>query len=413
MVIEILAILYFVFFFLTNTMFFNICYKVMDRARFSKKVLYAVALFNAIVFTIIAYGFNQLPTVTYLMVLIGSTIELLILFKNNIFGILMYSFMVTIHLVCIESIVISSGALIFGLTIGDITHNHDLLFQHIVTAWAVFMLYCHLINRFLPGKYLKIINQQREQTLFILGFLFATTAYLTLNSFIYANADNFDPLYLPIHQLVTPLCWLVVVNLAVALMIRFDVLHGYKVKNIKLQKTIDRQQSELEESKHRAERDALVNVYNKAATEQKIKEALLEVDAGAFFILDIDDFKGINDTKGHPFGDKVLIYLSRRIENTFRGQDIVGRIGGDEFVVFLRNTSSEVIIKSKAEELCREMSIPFADESGNNVSVSISIGIALMPKHGKDFDTLYSCADRALYRSKELGKNTYTICTGN
>ncbi len=409
MKIEFLTALYFVFFLATNIMFFQIADKIMDKSKFPKKTLYVTAIINSIFFSIMVYGFNQLPTVTYLIVLIGSIIQLLILFKNSILGVIMCSFMATIYLVCIESIVISSGALILNLSLADITHDHQTLFLHIVISWFLCMVTSICINAFVPGKYFKIINQNREQIIFVLGFLFTAAAYLTLNSFIYANANIFDANYLIIHQIISPITWLVVVNLAVILLIRLDYLHGYKVKTDILQKTIAEQKYQLSETQNRAERDLLVNAYNKVTTKSKIEETLAEGEKGAFFILDIDNFKNINDTKGHPYGDKVLVYLFKRIMHTFRERDIVGRIGGDEFVIFLKNPPDIKIVENKAASLCSDVNIPFTDELGESAIISISIGVALCPEHGEDFDTLYSKADIALYESKNKGKNTFTI----
>ncbi len=407
--LEILSTLYFVFVLVTNIMFFKISNKVLDKPRFGTKILYLVAAVNAAVFTYILYGFNQLPTITYLMVLFGGLIELVILFKNHIWGTLMCSLISVIYLVCVESITISLGVLLRGKTIADVTHDHIALISNIVFSWAICAIIGILINKLVPGKYLKIVNEHKEQTIFMVGFLLITATYLTLNSFIYGYSDTFDKFYLPLHQVITPLTWLAVVTLAMTLLIRFDYLHGYKVRADMLLETIDRQKLELVETQNRAERDSLVNAYNKNATHEKISESLKDIKSGAFFIIDIDDFKGINDTKGHPFGDKVLIYLFKRISHMVRARDIVGRVGGDEAIVFLQNAPSVEIVRSKAETLCNDVNVPFCDDNGTRVNVSISVGIALYPEHGDTFEELYKNADTALYQSKKKGKNTFSI----
>ncbi len=412
MTIEILTALYFIFFFIANAMYFRICRSVMDKTRFHKKLIYVVAFVNSVIFSVIVYGFNQLPTVTYMMVFCGLIIELTILFKNHFTGILMYSILATITLMCMESIIISATTLILGTTLADVIQDHILLTSLIVISWVFCAAITTSVNKFVKAKYLRIINQNREQVYFVLAVLLLAAIYMTLNSFIYGYANNFDPLYLPVHQIIAPLCWLLVVNLTLVILIRFDYLHGYKLKSDILQERIERQNSELIETKERAERDALVDVYNKVATQKKISKALKTSSSGAFFIVDVDDFKNINDTMGHPFGDKVLVFLSKRIINAFRGNDIIGRIGGDEFVIFVKNPPTIELIHKKAEVLSREISVPFADEDGQRVSVSISIGVALAPEHGADFDSLYANADKALYQSKNKGKNTYTIYEG-
>ncbi len=407
--IEMLTALYFIFFLGTNFFFFKICEKVMDSLRFGIAPVYIAAVVNAVIFTVIVYGFNQNPLITYLMVFTFNLIDLFIFFKNNVLGRLMYTLLATIYLVCVESIVISSGALLLNLSIAEITHNHQFLFVHIVISWFICMIFCAAVYALVPSRFLKLINQSKEQILFVLAFLIAATIYLTFNTFIYANSDTFDPIYLPLHQIIAPLTWLGVITLSIALVIRFDFLHDYKLKNEILERAIEEKMSELIESRNQAELDPLVGVYNKMTTQAKIEEELEKENIGAFFILDIDDFKNINDSKGHPYGDKVLIFLSKRIKNIFREHDIVGRIGGDEFVIFLKNTTAPEIIASKAHDLCKDINVPFANGRGDSVKVSISIGIAITPKHGKDFDILYKNADTALYESKRKGKNTYSI----
>ncbi len=406
---QILTVFYFVCFFIATRLYFSICYSVMDESRFKRSSLSITSLINTIIFTIITTTLNVNPSVIYILLLICSMIEIFILFKNNILGNLMYSLLMLIVIVCIQSITIATGFLIVDANLSEVFSNHLLLFLLIDISWFFVMLLIFFVHKFVSLKYLRIINQNKEQVLFVLGFLCFAIIYLTLNSFIYANAISFTSHYIFIHQIITPFAWLGVVSLAIALLIRFDYLHGYKVKSDVLQQTVEDQNTELIKTKNIAERDSLVDVYNKRAIETKIEESLDAINQGAFFILDIDDFKTINDTKGHPFGDKVLIYLAKRIENTFRGDDLVGRIGGDEFVVFVKNAPSVEMIESKADELCKDINIPFSDKQGETVLVSISVGIAMYPQHGNSFKELYKNADTALYLSKKRGKNTYSL----
>lgn len=156
----------------------------------------------------------------------------------------------------------------------------------------------------------------------------------------------------------------------------------------------------------KADRDLLTDLYNKIATERKIKECIAENpdEQGLMFILDIDNFKKINDTMGHAFGDEILRTLGARIRSEFRSTDIIGRMGGDEFVIYLRNMKEESIIQLEARRVER-----FFQEfqAGDYVkySASASIGAAVYPRDAKDFEGLYKAADRALYVAKKRGKN--------
>ncbi len=160
----------------------------------------------------------------------------------------------------------------------------------------------------------------------------------------------------------------------------------------------------------KAETDPLTKLYNKEETHRKIEECLAGAEEGdhfALIMLDIDNFKTINDTQGHHTGDKVLIKIAEVIRNLFRESDIIGRIGGDELIVFMRNIKLDTIVEKKAELLCetlREIDCGFGTHQ-----ISCSMGIALCPQHALGFEDLYRNADVALYQSKGKGKDCYTI----
>ncbi len=157
---------------------------------------------------------------------------------------------------------------------------------------------------------------------------------------------------------------------------------------------------------NKADTDLLTGLYNKMATERKIKEQMAEHpdELGLLFVLDIDNFKKINDTMGHAFGDEVLRTLGWRIKAEFRATDIVGRTGGDEFTIFLCNMKTEEIIRAEASRVERFFK-DFKAGEATKYSATASIGAAIFPKDGKDFETLYKAADKALYVAKKRGKN--------
>lgn len=166
-----------------------------------------------------------------------------------------------------------------------------------------------------------------------------------------------------------------------------------------------------EELKTLAERDALTTLYNKAATEKYIREYLETASPGkqaVLFILDIDNFKKINDTKGHAFGDEVLRTLGTTIGIEFRVTDIIGRTGGDEFCVFLKDIKDVSNVKQEGDKLVRF----FKNLSlGQYVKykVSASIGGAVFPHDANNYEALYKAADKALYKAKKRGKAQYAL----
>lgn len=155
--------------------------------------------------------------------------------------------------------------------------------------------------------------------------------------------------------------------------------------------------------------DEMTGLYTKSATKRLIEERLADApdETRAFFIFDIDVFKQANDRFGHAFGDTVIESFTGTIRSSFRKDDVIGRVGGDEFVAFVSAPSAEWA-KRKAEVLSRSLDRDHK-EGGATWHMSASIGIAMAPRDGRDFETLYKRADEALYSTKERGRNGYTL----
>ncbi len=187
------------------------------------------------------------------------------------------------------------------------------------------------------------------------------------------------------------------------------------IKGYAYAEDIDKQKKKELELEYSAKHDNLTGFYNKYTTEKLIDEYLAEEGKDkkhAFLMIDIDYFKNLNDTLGHVFGDKVLKDVTAKIASLFRKEDIIGRIGGDEFCALLKNITCEDYAKAKAKELCKKIYCTYKDEENTNATaciISISIGIAIYNKHGHTYEELYKYADSALYVSKKSGKNQYYI----
>lgn len=160
----------------------------------------------------------------------------------------------------------------------------------------------------------------------------------------------------------------------------------------------------------KALRDALTGLYNRGAFKELAGEYLKTFPEhySAIFFIDLDNFKEINDTLGHLAGDQFLIYISRRIYNCFRGMDIVGRIGGDEFVVFMKDVKEKDLIDKKAQMLCKVFEDNFNYED-TQIEVSASIGIARYPIDSNTYEDLLNKADKALYHAKNSGKGQFLV----
>ena len=160
-----------------------------------------------------------------------------------------------------------------------------------------------------------------------------------------------------------------------------------------------------------AQTDALTGALNKETTQKKIDEILSEKDSAAlhgFIIMDMDHFKSVNDTYGHAVGDKVLQVYGSILKEEFREQDVVGRIGGDEFVVLLRNIGSRNVMEQRVKDLQDKIRTMHVEELGD-WKFTLSAGVAFAPVDGTSFMELYCRADSALYQAKRAGRDGYRV----
>ena len=156
-----------------------------------------------------------------------------------------------------------------------------------------------------------------------------------------------------------------------------------------------------------AQTDLLTGLYNKITTEKIIGEAI-RAGTGILLLLDIDDFKEINDHYGHAAGDCALKQISELLTDTFRKCDIVGRVGGDEFMIFIRDATDISIAEDKASEILNKLKTGI-DCGKRRLNVTASIGITMIEGKTDSFSAAYNEADSALYKAKYNGKNCYVI----
>jgi len=177
---------------------------------------------------------------------------------------------------------------------------------------------------------------------------------------------------------------------------------------------VDIQKRELERLEYKATRDPLTDVYNKEITIMKIDQMIAMNQNGnhMLMLVDFDDFKGINDTYGHLTGDKALVHVINKVKETFTEGELIGRIGGDEFVVFAANLSnqSEMNLKADALKSALKTSITAGDTV---IPISGSIGVAVYPDSGYTYEQLMMNADQALYKVKEQVKKSYRLNSVN
>ncbi|MDU7028808.1 diguanylate cyclase domain-containing protein [Robinsoniella peoriensis] len=184
---------------------------------------------------------------------------------------------------------------------------------------------------------------------------------------------------------------------------------GIPIKAVGVIIDIDNEKKNSQQLLEKAERDPLTKLYNKGTAHALIDNYLQSSNMGkqsALMIIDIDDFKMVNDTLGHLFGDAFLVEITSDVRKLFRESDIVGRIGGDEFIAFIKDIPGNALVFEKARQVVEAFRNLPMQESWDK-SISCSIGISVFPNDGQHFQELYKKADYALYQAKKQGKNQY------
>lgn len=160
--------------------------------------------------------------------------------------------------------------------------------------------------------------------------------------------------------------------------------------------------------------DVLTRLPNRLLAGDHMKTAMSHAGRSgnkvALLFLDLDNFKTINDSLGHLVGDALLMAIAARLHECIRETDILARLGGDEFLVILSDVHNGDVITDSAEHILEQLAKPF-DIRGHELSTSFSVGIAVYPDDGSDFDTLLMKADTAMYHAKDAGRNTYRYHT--
>lgn len=169
---------------------------------------------------------------------------------------------------------------------------------------------------------------------------------------------------------------------------------------------LEQKTREVFDMKSKSQRDALTGLWNRSFTEETVNELVSTGTAGALMMIDMDNFKAINDNYGHIAGDRTLKMFADTLRQYSSEGDILCRIGGDEFVVFVRDVTSKSELGNRASDIISDLCYKL-EQCKFETNSSVSIGIAQAPEDGTDFTKLYNCADKALYYVKQNGKNSF------
>ena len=168
----------------------------------------------------------------------------------------------------------------------------------------------------------------------------------------------------------------------------------------------NRMADELHEVKDKARRDALTDLWNREYASSLIDSMLFSNVAGALFMIDMDNFKAINDTYGHDAGDKTLIMFAETLKSHMRERDVAARIGGDEFIAFVAGPHDRSALATLAGRIIQELSAKL-DDFHFETNTSVSLGISIFGIDGTNYEELKKAADAALYNVKQNGKKGY------
>lgn len=156
-----------------------------------------------------------------------------------------------------------------------------------------------------------------------------------------------------------------------------------------------------------AQCDALIGIYNRKTFYEIIEERLTngKIDKYAIVMIDLDNFKRINDTLGHQFGDKVLIETANLIRNMLYPKDIIARYGGEEIILYIDCTDSNQEVYERIDSIREAVSENFISKEELGRNITASFGVGFYPYDGENLETVINCADKYLYKAKHAGKN--------
>ncbi len=187
-----------------------------------------------------------------------------------------------------------------------------------------------------------------------------------------------------------------------------------ETRNRQLQKKMDQQHRYQNDLKHQASHDTLTGLPNRTLFNDRLSHAVSKAERNqsslAVLFIDLDKFKLINDTLGHSVGDDLLRSMAKRLEDCVRKSDTLARLGGDEFVVLVENLQDETVLAQLIQRFAATLEQAFL-LSGEEYTLSCSIGVCIYPQDGEDAETLLKHADIAMYHAKDAGRNTHCFFT--
>ncbi len=361
--------------------------------RFHKSLKYLIPLINAYLMSIGVHYFYTHPILVYTSFSFIFLLEVLILFKDRFMGVLGVTLGAMLHFFVIRAATSGLYALYSKTPVYEIYSNTELVAIDAQLSFVAHIVVLILFLAFFPANATKKIIKNNFLIRALNALMFLLFIYMIYNSYILClPVDNIPS----IVNAVTIGLYLLIIFYVAALFLVFLVSNEtYDALILELEKKVDT--------------DTLTGLHNKLGFVKRVSQHLETHQSGAMIVIDLDNFKLINDNFGHLKGDELLHTFAKLLEEQLRPLDILGRFGGDEFVIFLRQGCTKNRIADIFQRLKNNLQDTYITDSGEEIKVSISLGVASYTDEINTYEKLFNAADEALYAAKRKGKDTFEI----
>ncbi len=367
--------------------------RYLQEERFHQSVKFIIPIFNVFLMNLGIQYFYTHSILVYIIFAFVFLLEVQILFKDRFMGIVAVTLGAMLHFFVLHAATSGAYSLYLGTPLYEIYSNPVLMRIEAQLSFLVHLVILVLFMLFFPVNETKKIVKNSFLIKSLNSLMLLLLIYMLYNSHILSlPIDNTSF----IINAVSIGLYLLLIFYVTAIFLLFLVSNeAYETLILELEKKVDT--------------DTLTGLYNKAGFVKKVSLHLDTHQNGAMIVIDLDNFKAINDNFGHLKGDEILHTFAELLESQLRPLDVLGRFGGDEFVIFLRHKCSEKRIAEIFQGLKDNLEDTYITENGEKVIISISLGIANYTNEINTYEKLFEAADKALYLAKRNGKNNFVI----
>ncbi len=367
--------------------------RYLQNERFHASLKYFIPVINVYLINIAIQYFYTHSVLVYTIASFVFLLEVLILFKDRFMGLIGFTLGPLMHFFVLRAATSGIHSLYSKTPLYEIYNNNELIVIDAQLSFAVHIVVIITFMIFFPVNATKKIIKNNFLVKALNALMLLLVIYLIYNSYILCLPVDSIP---SIINVSTIGLYLLLIFYVAAIFLLFLVSNeAYDTLILELEKKVDT--------------DTLTGLYNKLGFVKRVSQHLETHQSGAMLVIDLDNFKLINDNFGHLKGDELLHSFAKLLEEQLRPLDILGRFGGDEFVIFLRQGCSENRIADIFQRLRNNLQGTYITDSGDEIKVSISLGVANYSKEINTYEKLFKAADEALYLAKRKGKDTFEI----